>query len=243
MILLTFLYILVTQTTPHTPTNTSDNSTHVVALPAGRSGLNNFRFCLDTILSGKKRLRWTVNLPVWFPADVLHLGSNGGSQMFSPRRPKLRLALPQTQPEVENVLSVNSLCSHPALRERTLRRLVESGDLQALIDQWEQHSSLEELEAFIDDYFETIWERTMQSCRPAEPEQETVPEDADEGREDVLTTIERKLSKLELLEEIRTDLKELRTSLERSWTVIQELQEKCKEEERKSEDTGESKME
>ncbi|XP_074553741.1 uncharacterized protein LOC141810229 [Halichoeres trimaculatus] len=224
---------------PHSSTNSPDTSAHIVALPARGSGLNglnrtSFKFCVDAILSGKKRLRWTVDL---FPADMLHLGSNGESHMFPSTRPKLHLALTQAQPAVENLLSVNSLC-HPALRERTLRRLVGSGGLQALIDQWDQHSSLEELEAFIDDYFETIWEQTMESCRPTEP-----TEDADRGQEDVLTSIERRLSKLELLEEIRMDLTELRKSLERCWTVVQELQEKCKEDGSKSEDTGESKTE
>ncbi|XP_034567387.1 GTPase IMAP family member 8 [Notolabrus celidotus] len=238
-------------------TSSPDISSDIVALPAGRSAnqtrLNildrdSFRVCLATIISGKKRLRWSVNLPVWSPTNGLHLGSNGESQvcLFSSGRPRLLLALPQTQhmmPAAENALSVKSLC-HPALRERTLRRIAESGGLQALIDQWDHHSSLEELEAFIDDYFETVWEKTMESCQltEPEPEQDAASVDTDSGQEDVLSSINRRLSKLEVLEEIRTDLAELRKNLELSMKVVQELRGKCKDDESKTLDTGKPKM-
>lgn len=212
-----------------------------MALPAGRrarpTGLTildrgSVMSCLASVLSGKQRLRWTLNLPVWFPTEDLHPRLNAESQepLFSHRRPRKLLALPQTQrrmPAEEHVISVNSLC-HPALTERTLRRLSESGGLQVLIDQWD-HSSLEELEAFIDSYFEMVWEQTMGSLQAAEPdgpaaEQHAVGEVA--GHEEVLSSINRKLSKLELLDEIKRDLAELKTGLENSWQAIEELREK-----------------
>lgn len=219
----------------------SDNGAQIVALPAERSGRwtgpsildkHSFMSCLASMLSGKQGLRWTLNVPAWLPDDDLHLRLNGESQvhLFSSRRPKKLLVLPQTELKMlaeENVISVNSLC-HPALREKTLRRLSEAGGLQALIDQWD-HSSLEELEAFIDFYFEMVWEQTMGSFQPAEPDCPTAEQDAvvEEARpEEVLSSIDRKLSKLELLEEIRRDMAELRTSLEQSWKAIQELREK-----------------
>ncbi|CAJ1076296.1 GTPase IMAP family member 8 [Xyrichtys novacula] len=241
--------------TTHASINKPDSGGHLMALSAGNSGgrarLNllerdSFKSCLSMIISGRKSVRLTVDLPVWSPTDGLHLGLNGESQvhLLSSRRPKILLALPQTQlgmPTEENVLSVNSLC-HPALWERTLRRLTESGGLQVLIDQWAHNSSLEELEAFIDDYFEQIWEQTMESCQPSEPEQDSSAEDTDSGQADVLSSINRRLSKLELLEEIRTDLGELRKSLEHSWRVTEELRAKCKEEESQSVERDESKM-
>ncbi|XP_070780071.1 uncharacterized protein [Enoplosus armatus] len=200
-----------------------DNGGHTVALPAGRTGgrtglsiqdRDRFMSCLASMLSG-----WTKNLPVWFPPDDLPLRLNGESQvqLFSPRHPPVFLVLPQTQRRMlaeENVMSVNSLC-HPALRDRTLRRLAGSGPLQALIDQ-RGDSSLEELEAFIDSYFEMVWEPTEPDCPTTE-------------QEEVLSSIDRKLSKLDILEEIRRDLAELRKSLEHSWKAIQELREKRKQ--------------
>ncbi|XP_037647551.1 GTPase IMAP family member 8 [Sebastes umbrosus] len=211
------------------------NGGQIVALPAGRTGLNSldrasFLSCLASMFSGKEALRWTINLPVWFPADDLHL--NGERRLFSSTHPTMLLVLPQTQRRMlAEDISVRSLC-HPAVRERTLRRLTESGGLQALMDRWDD-SSLEELEAFIDSYFEMIWEQTMGSFQ--EPVCPTAEQDAaveeEAGQQDVLSSIDRKLSKLELLEDIKRDLAELRTSLDSSWKVIQELREKSKQDE------------
>ncbi len=220
----------------------ADNGGQIVALPAGRRGgrtgltildRDSFLSCLASMFS-QEGLRWTINLPVWFPDD-LHLRQNGESQAhpFFSGLPKRLLVSPQTHRSMlveENVISVSSLC-HPTLRERTLRRLTESGGLQELIDQWD-HSSLEELEAFIDSYFEMVWEQTIGSLQPTEPDCPTTEWDAgfeEAGHEEVLSSIDRKLSKLELLEEIRRDIAELRTSLEHSWRAIQELREKSKQ--------------
>lgn len=234
-----------TQTSLNCPGGAA-NGGQIVALPAGRTrgrtGLtildrDSFLSCLTSMLS-KEGLRWTINLPVWFPTDDLHLRQNGESQahLFSSRLPKSLLVSPQTHRSMlveENVTSVSSLC-HPALRERTLRRLTESGGLQELIDRWD-HSSLEELEAFIDSYFEMVWEQTMGSFQPTEPDRPTTEWDAtvEEARqEEVLSSIDKKLSKLELLEEIRRDMAELRMSLEHNWKAIQELREKSKQDDK-----------
>ncbi|XP_035852644.1 GTPase IMAP family member 8 isoform X2 [Sander lucioperca] len=229
-----------TQTSPNC-SGGPDNGGLVVALPAGRrgwTGLNiqdrdSFMSCLASMLSGREALRWTINLPVCFPTDDLHLRLNGECRLFSSRYPTMLLVLPQTQHKMriaeENGISVHSLC-HPALRERTLGRLTESGGLQALIDQWDDSCSLEELEAFIDSYFEKIWEQAMGSFQEPEAEFPTAERDAvveeEAGQKQVLSSIDRKLSKLELLEEIRRDLAEMRTSLEHTWKAIQELREK-----------------
>lgn len=181
--------------------------------------------CLACVLSGSRgRLRWTLNLPVCVSVDDLHLRTNGEGLLSLPllRRPRTLLALPQTQhaTSVEgDSVSVRSLC-HPALTERTLRRLGQSGGLQALIDRWDQ-SNLQELEAFIDLYFEMVWEQSMGSPEFPEPGEQAVAKET--GDEEVLSSINRKLSKLELLEEIQKELKELRTDLEHNCKLTQEL--------------------
>nr|XP_019949769.1 PREDICTED: GTPase IMAP family member 8-like [Paralichthys olivaceus] len=248
--------------TTQTPGNRSEGTDaggQIVAVPAGGAGeqmgspiLGRDRFMpiLASMLSGKKGLRWTaagqqrltINLPIYSPAGDAHSGLRliSESQVcpFSPAQPTLLLILPQTQSRMlteDNVLNVHSLC-HPALREQTLRRLTEAGGLQLLIDQWGD-SSLEELEAFIDAYFEMMWEQTMGSFQPTEPfplaaEQDAVVSEVEE--EEVLSSIDRKLSKLELLEEIKSDLTKLRESLEHSWRVIQELRDKHEQDPNKS---------
>ncbi|XP_063760497.1 GTPase IMAP family member 8 isoform X2 [Eleginops maclovinus] len=221
---------------PQTSLNCSESAGQVVAVPAGSrrrpTGHNildreSFMYCLSSMFSS---MRWKIIMPQWFPTDDLHLNSE--RPVFTTSHPTMLLVLPQTQHRVldeEHAISVHSLCG-PALRERTLRRLTESGDLQALIDQWGD-SSLQELEAFIDLYFEMIWQQTMGSFQephcPTAEEDPVVQEEA--GQQELLSSIDRKLSKLELLEEIRRDLAELRTSLDHSWKAIQELREKSKQ--------------
>lgn len=130
----------------------------------------------------------------------------------------------------ENVITVHSH-SHPALREQPLRTLAETGGLQALTGQWGD-SNLEELEAFIDSYFEMVREQIMGSFQTPEPHHLTAEHDAvveEAGEAQILSSIDRKLSKLELLEEIRNDLAQLRESLELSWKAIQELRDRSKQ--------------
>ena len=202
-----------------------------VALPAGRTGWAGLS-ALRWTTTGQQRL--TVNLPVWFPTDDphSHLRLNGESRvdLFSPGRPAVVLVLPQTRHRMlteENIVNVDSLC-RPALRESTLRRLTESGGLQALINQWGD-SSLEELETFIDSYFETLWEQSVESLQPVEPDYPADPVVREAGGGEMLSSIDRKLSKLDLLEDIRKDLAELRQSLEHSWEAVQEIREKSKQ--------------
>ncbi|XP_038594272.1 uncharacterized protein si:ch211-214j24.15 [Micropterus salmoides] len=201
-----------------------DNGGQMVALPAERTGSwtglaildrDSFMSCLASMLSGKEGLRWTKYLPAWFPTDDLHLRLNGESQghLSSTRHPTMLLVFPQTQ--------------HRMIAEQnhhTHMKLAESGCLQSLIDQRDK-SNLEELEAFIDTYFEMVWEQTIGSFQPAEPNSPTAEQAAvveETGEEEVLSSIDRKLSKLELLEEIRRDLVELRKSLEHSWKATKE---------------------
>lgn len=161
--------------------------------------------CLARVPSGN-RLRWTLKLPVCFSADDLHLRTHGETR-FSSRRPRTLPALE------DDGGGLRSLC-HPALPERAALRLSRSGGLQALIDRWD-HSNLEELEAFIDLYFEMVWEQSMGPPELPEPEEQLVVKET--GGADVLAAIDRKLSKLELLEDIQKELKELRANLEHSW--------------------------
>ncbi|XP_069572371.1 GTPase IMAP family member 8 [Brachyistius frenatus] len=209
-------------TSTRPPSLSRSDAAQIVALPAGRAGgrtgftvvdRHGFMSYIASVLSGKQELRWSpVNLPQ-------RLNTESHMHPFRHQTMLLVSSEQQTMLTEEGVISVHSLCT-PALRGRTLRRLSESGGLQALIDQWGD-SSLEELEAFIDSYFETVWEQTLGSFQPTEPDWPKAERDA--GEDEVLSSIDRKLSKLELLEEIRSDLGELRLSLERSWRAIQEL--------------------
>lgn len=177
---------------------------------------------LSSVLLGKQRVRWSLNLPVsWFSVDDLHLRLIGEAppSWSAQRQSANLLALPQ--PSVSALLQ-------PALRGRTLQRLSQSGGLQLLLDRWDG-SSLQELEAFIDSYFEKVWEDTMESGLTAEEEPDSwEPPVAErkEEREEVLSSINRKLSKLELLEEIREELIELRTNLEQSGRTVRERRER-----------------
>ncbi|KAL6103138.1 uncharacterized protein ACO6RY_02600 [Pungitius sinensis] len=215
-----------TTQTPRSGSGGPHGGAQIVALPAARTawtGLDGLTARLPPLLSGGAVPRWTMNLPGWLPNDVLHLRVGGARRPLSSTRPTMLPVAPQTQRGTlaeENGISVRSLC-RPALRERTLVRLSGSGGLHALIDQWDD-SNLEELEAFIDSYFEMIWEKTMGSLE--DPVCPTLEEE-----EEVLSSINKKLSKLELLEEIRRDVAELRTSLENSWRAIQDLRERSKQ--------------
>lgn len=196
----------------------------VLLLPRamGQTGLSSrgdVTSCLACGPSGnRRRLKWTLNLPLCVSADDLHLRTNGEIllSLFSPRRPRTVPALPPPQlgaSAEDDGVGARSLC------QRTLRRLDESGGLQALIDCWD-HSNLKELEAFIDLYFEMVWEQSMGSPESPEPEEQSVAPET--GEEEVLASIDRKLSKLGLLEDIQKELIELRTSLEHSWKPTEE---------------------
>ncbi|XP_072299055.1 GTPase IMAP family member 8 [Eucyclogobius newberryi] len=168
-------------------------------------------------LPNDKRLSWTeagqkltINLPAWLfgedaPTNTTRLqretSSHSSIVFFLPHQHSSR-------GEVTN--PVRSLC-HPMLMDRTLKRLAENGSLQHIIDQW-GHSSLQELEAFIDAYFEIVWEQAMGSSQEGSPETEEVEPEG--GCIGVLANINQKLSKLDTLEGIKEDLVELKKTVE-----------------------------
>ncbi|XP_028311138.1 GTPase IMAP family member 8 [Gouania willdenowi] len=214
----------------HSSRETSD----AVALPSIRDRRQNgfmdrgsLVSSIFALLCGHSRPWWTDSpLPVHLTLQF-HPGANRDVCVFSGRHQTLDLVPPFTQHRMPTEeVSVHTLC-HNALRERTLRRLSMSGCLQAFIDQW-GNSSLEELESFIDSYFEMVWEQTMGNLHSSG--QEAVNEEVgekkrggDDADEEALSSIDRKLTKLEILEEIRSDLVELRKSLEQCCRAIEEL--------------------
>lgn len=133
----------------------------------------------------------------------------------------------------KDIVDIQSL-GHPRLRDRTLKEIARTGGLQALIDQW-GNSNLEELESFIDSYFEMVWKKTMGSFIVEEedcltsnsPQLNDVGKDlVNNGDQEVLSSIDKKLSKLDILEGMQRDLLDLRQSLDRSCDIIQELSDK-----------------
>ncbi|XP_068192417.1 GTPase IMAP family member 8 [Antennarius striatus] len=211
----------------------SGNGGQVVTLRSGRQARTRLDGVTSCLAPGsKQRLRWTIHLPVYFPSDDLPTES----RLFSYGSPKNLLVLPQVQRRAlvgDGAIDLKSLL-HPTLRERTMRRLGDSGGLQALIDQW-GHSSLEELEDFIDSYFQMVWEESMGSFPSAvadRPATDRRPVWEETRQEDTLMSIDRKLEKLEVLEEIRREMTEIRRSLEQGWKTIRDLTGK-KEEERR----------
>ncbi|KAM9843923.1 uncharacterized protein ACBR49_013041 [Aulostomus maculatus] len=218
---------------PLTSSEVTRDDAQVVALPAGRGrpALHRGRLmsCLVSLLSGTEGLRCTatrpprlaVNLPVWHRIhDPLSLSPAG---WFSYRHPTTVL------PQAPHASDVHSL-SRPTQTAQTLGRPTGSGGLQAAMEQWGDNS-LEELEAFIDVYFETALEQAAWSFEPAEPNCPSAEQHvlAREAGEEVLLSIDRKLSKLDLLEEMRADLEELRRTLESSLKATQELRDKGKQ--------------
>ncbi|KAM9745589.1 uncharacterized protein ACNS7B_009867 [Menidia menidia] len=190
------------------------DAAQAVAIPAERAGRRTgfpavdrhvLLSCVASLLSGKQR----PDLPAWFPAPQAH--------RLAPGRRAVLLVSCQTQHR------------GPPEREgsgRTLQRLSESEGMQAPIDQWGVRS-LEELEAFIDSYFEMVWEQTMGSFQPPETARPAPEQDTKAEEKELLLSIDKKLSKLELLEEIKSNLAELRQNLESSRRA-KELRDKSK---------------
>ncbi|XP_061905399.1 GTPase IMAP family member 8-like [Entelurus aequoreus] len=148
----------------------------------------NVTSCLLAMLAGADRLRprrgqrLTVTLPEYLQAEL------------SPRLPMMLLVWPHAHLQMlpgGNGSLERSLCS---------RRHVQRDGAR----------DLDELEAFIDRYFDTLRE----------------PPQSREAGADLLSSIDKKLSKLDLPEDIRVDLAEVRRSLEHSWTLIQDLRRK-----------------
>lgn len=116
-------------------------------------------------------------------------------------------------------------------KEKAFLDFVQSRSLQDLIDQWGD-SKIEELEAFIDSYFEMVWQETMQEAKSGESN--TSPINCEisgitESGLEYLASIDRKLAKLDILEDVQKDLRELKQNLKHFNQIFQELKDRSKE--------------
>ncbi|XP_073694583.1 uncharacterized protein, partial [Garra rufa] len=123
----------------------------------------------------------------------------------------------------------NTLHTAQTAKERAFMDFVQSENLQNLIDQWGD-SNIEELEAFIDSYFEMVWQEAMNepessSMAPINCECSGITEN-DQGH---LASIDRKLSKLDILEGVQRDLRELKQTINDCSRIFQELKDRTKE--------------
>ncbi|XP_026084283.1 GTPase IMAP family member 8-like [Carassius auratus] len=114
-------------------------------------------------------------------------------------------------------------------KEKAFMSFIQSEDLQNLIDQWGD-SNIEELEAFIDSYFEMVWQEAINepNCSgmtPINSEGLGITEN-DQGH---LASIDRKLSKLDILEGVQRDLQELKQTIKHLSKIFQELKDRTKE--------------
>lgn len=108
---------------------------------------------------------------------------------------------------------------------RGLKESVRSGSLQQLIDDWGD-SNIEELEAFIDSYLDMVLKDSLESALAAEQNDPSSVSDGNSEKQmcvvdachEVLTSIDRKLSKLGMLEKMQRDLEELKQTSEQSRT-------------------------
>ncbi|KTF80948.1 hypothetical protein cypCar_00019665 [Cyprinus carpio] len=116
-------------------------------------------------------------------------------------------------------------------RENVLRRKQSlrafKKNMQNLIDQWGD-SNIEELEAFIDSYFEMVWQEAMNEpkCTSMTPINSEGITENDQGH---LASIDRKLSKLDILEGVQRDLQELKQTIKHCSRIFQELKDSSKE--------------
>ncbi len=115
------------------------------------------------------------------------------------------------------------------VKERAFMDFIQSENLHNLIDQWGD-SNIEELEAFIDSYFEMVWQEAMNepkcsSMTPINSEGSGITEN-DQGH---LASIDRKLSKLDILEGVQRDLQELKQTIKHCSKIFQELKDRSKE--------------
>ncbi|XP_062374002.1 uncharacterized protein si:ch211-214j24.15 [Sardina pilchardus] len=112
--------------------------------------------------------------------------------------------------------------------QRDLKGFTGSGSLQALIDEWGD-SNIEELEAFIDSYLEMVLQDSVESAltEPSSPDTSCSVKHSGvcvvEACHEVLSSIDRKLSKLNLIDGMQRDIHELKSTLERSTKIIQDL--------------------
>ncbi|XP_029997092.1 uncharacterized protein LOC115424129 [Sphaeramia orbicularis] len=226
-------------TPPPISSKTPDAAGPMAVLPSGRTGTwtrfldrRVLKSRLASAVCGTDGPWWTevdqmgfrVNLPIWFVSD------DPEGQRSALRCPTAVWFLPPAQTRTlteDNVSDGRLVCRDWTLRRSGgLRGVPGSGGLRGVpgsggLQDHQGGTSLEELEAFIDSYVQ-IWEQTMESCYGGEPEPDQV---SDQRGDDVLATISEKLSKLDVLEEIRLDLAELKKSLETSLRSIEEFRE------------------
>uniref|UniRef100_A0A8C1UBV0 GTPase IMAP family member 8 n=1 Tax=Cyprinus carpio TaxID=7962 RepID=A0A8C1UBV0_CYPCA len=112
-------------------------------------------------------------------------------------------------------------------KERAFMDFIQSENMQNLIDQWGD-SNIEELEAFIDSYFEMVWQEAMNEpkCTSMTPINSEGITENDQGH---LASIDRKLSKLDILEGVQRDLQELKQTIKHCSRIFQELKDSSKE--------------
>lgn len=116
----------------------------------------------------------------------------------------------------------NTAYTAPTAKERAFMDFVQSESLQKLIDQWGD-SNIEELEEFIDSYFEMVWQENQCSKTPR------ISRESSGITESHLASIDRKLSKLDILEGVQRDLWELKQSVEHCSRIFQVLKDRNKE--------------
>ncbi|TRY58914.1 hypothetical protein DNTS_003121 [Danionella cerebrum] len=106
-------------------------------------------------------------------------------------------------------------------KERAFLDFFQSEGLQNLIDEW-GNSNIEELEAFIDSYFEMVWQEAMKESKSSSIN----PTRCESSDQNHLASIDRKLSKLDILEGVQKDLKELKQSVKACSRMFQELKDR-----------------
>lgn len=182
-----------------------------------------------------------VNAPEWLcsgafqgPGGPTGLGSNSWTPVstngivlvITPEHQRQSHVLLQGKEDgvfYEQVTNCVESSSPPTMQhgQRDLKEFVKTGNLQALIDEWGD-SNIEELEAFIDSYLEMLLQESVESAstEQSSPDKNVCVVEACHG---VLSSIDRKLSKLGVLEEMQRDLQELKYTLEQSSKIIQDL--------------------
>ncbi|XP_048123868.1 GTPase IMAP family member 8 isoform X1 [Alosa alosa] len=184
-----------------------------------------------------------ANVPEWLCSGVSQgprgLGSNGWTPVstdgslawlvvtpVSKRQSRMLLGKEDAEHMADCVESPSSPTKQHD--QRHLKEFIKSGSLQALIDEWGD-SNIEELEAFIDSYLEMVLQESVESAltEPSSSDTSSSIKHAGvsvvEACHEVLSSIDRKLSKLGLIDGMQRDLQELKSTLERSSKIIQDL--------------------
>ncbi|KAJ8411129.1 hypothetical protein AAFF_G00171350 [Aldrovandia affinis] len=132
-----------------------------------------------------------------------------------------------------------------APKRSTVEELVHLsvGDIQSLVEKHGQNSTIEELESFIDAYLEMVRDGAVQSPTTGETERghgtrRALPHSSsnaptwDDGGllkldYKILSSIDERLSKLDILEAMQRELKEMASTLKDSCQIINKLKNNC----------------